>query len=208
MAIISFSFRVETSTHHTQALFQTLKTFHGRLSHIIPFCMPAQGMWTGLSRALLLTSFFCHLVKTIYIPHLHNCADSHSVCHANKGSSIAGCACVNKSVIMQTNEAIRSMKYDIASSHIHFKFRHSHRHVYLGKHISIYSRIYYFVTLLNTQGLLLNTPAVHINSYQLTGSHTYLERLNIYIQLYWINHSDSEPKSSKTGAFHFLLRSQ
>lgn len=103
MAIISLSFRGERSTHNTQALFQTLKSelkFPWETQPHHPF-LHASTRHVDWPKSSPTSHFlFCHLFKTICFPHVSTCADSRSVCHANKGSSIAGCARVNTNVII------------------------------------------------------------------------------------------------------------
>lgn len=149
MAIISFSFRGKKSTHNTQAFFQTLKSelkfpWETQPHHLVLHASTRHVDWPKSSPAS--NFLFCHLFKKIYFPHVRNCADSHSVCHANKGSSTAGCACVNTNVTIQINELIQNMKCHVASSQIHYRYPHTGRNAHPGEYISICSGIYYFVT--------------------------------------------------------------
>lgn len=86
-ANISLSFRVEK---HTQALFQTLKSelkFPWETQPHHPFLHASTRHVDWPNSSPTFHFLFCHLFKTIYFPHVSNCADSHSVGHANKGSS-------------------------------------------------------------------------------------------------------------------------
>ena len=126
MAIISLNFRGEKSAHNTQALFQTLKSelkfpWETQPHHPFLHASTRHVDWPKLSP--MSHFLFCHLFKTICFPHVCKFADSHSVCHANKGSPIADYTHVNINVIIQTNGAIQSLKHHIAFSLLTSKYR-------------------------------------------------------------------------------------
>lgn len=167
MAIISLSFRGEKSTHRrTQALFQTLKSelkFPWETQPHHPFLHASTRHVDWPESSPISHFLFCHLLKTICFPHVSNCADSRSVCNANKSSSIAGCGRVNTNVIIQTSRGIQSMKYHTASTLLTFRWRQWDRN--LRECISICFGIYQFGTLWNPPQrftfYLVQTPFAH-----------------------------------------------